>query len=151
MAVIANGVGIGAVIRNAAGEVMAALSARGAAVNYSEEVGAVACRTALEFAIDAGFLELIIEGDSVTVMSAVSSSSPNWSRLSVIYDDVRCLVAGLCHVVFSSRKIIVYFWSIINAYSLLSHKWWVSLIKFIVGPTIHVREGSIHLWYSGNT
>ena len=87
---------------------MAALSARGAAVNYSEEVEAVACRTTLEFAIDAGFLELIIEGDSVIVMSAVSSSSPNWSRLGVIYnDDVHCLVAGLCHVVFSSREIIV--------------------------------------------
>ena len=80
---------------------MAALSARGAAVNYSEEVGAVACRTALEFAIDAGFLELIIEGDSVIVMSAVSSSSPNWSRLGVIYDDVCCLAAGLRHVIFS--------------------------------------------------
>ena len=141
----ANGAGIGAVIRNAAGEVMAALSARGAAVNYSEEVEAVACRTTLEFAIDAGFSELIIEGDSVTVMSAVSSSSPNWSRLSVIYDDVRCLVAGLCHVVFSSRKIIVYSRSTINTYSLLSHKWWVPLIKFMVGPTIHVREVSMHL------
>ena len=33
---------------------MAALSARGAAVNHSEEVEAVACRTTLEFAIDAG-------------------------------------------------------------------------------------------------
>ena len=33
----------------------------------------------------------------------------------------------------------------INAYSLLSHEWWVPLIKFIVGPTIYVREGSIHL------
>ena len=37
------------------------------------------------------------------------------------------------------RKIIVYSWSTINAYSLLSHKWWVPLIKFMMEPTIHVR------------
>ena len=95
------GASIGAVIRNVAGEVMAALSARGAAVNDSEEAKAVACRSALEFAIDARFSKLIIEGDNATVMSAVSSSSPNWSHLGFIYDDVRCLVAALRHVVFS--------------------------------------------------
>ena len=99
--VFANGAGIGVVIRNATGEVMAALSARGATVNDSEEAEAIACWSALEFAIDAGFSELIIEGDNATVMSAVSSSSPNWSRLGVIYDDVCCLAAGLRHVVFS--------------------------------------------------
>ena len=32
-------------------------------------------------------------------------------------------------------EIIVYSWSTINAYSLLSHEWWVPLIKFMVGPT----------------
>ena len=80
---------------------MAALSARGPAMNDIEEAEAVACRNAMELAIDVGFSKLIIEGDNVMVMSAVSSSSPNWSRLGVIYDDVCCLVAGLRHVVFS--------------------------------------------------
>jgi len=42
-------------------------------------------------------------------------------------------------------EIIVYSRSIINTYSLLSHKWWVPLIKFMVRPTIHVRGGSMHL------
>jgi len=49
------------------------------------------------------------------------------------------------------RKIIMYFQSTINAYSLLSHEWWVSLIKFMVGLTIHLRGESTHLWYSGST
>ena len=49
------------------------------------------------------------------------------------------------------REIIVYFQSTINACSLFSHEWWTTLIKFMVGPTIHVRGGSTHLWYSGNT
>ena len=39
-----------------------------------------------------------------------------------------------------TRKIIVYSWSTINAYSFLSHKWWVPLIKFMVKLTIYVRE-----------
>ena len=48
-------------------------------------------------------------------------------------------------------EIIVYFRSTINACSLLSHEWWIPLIKFMVGPTIHVRGGSTHLWYSEST
>ena len=38
-----------------------------------------------------------------------------------------------------TREIIVYSRSTINACSLLSHEWWVPLIKFMVGPIIHVR------------
>ena len=45
-----------------------------------------------------------------------------------------------------TREIIVYFQSTINTYSLLSHEWRVLLIKLIVGPTIHVREWSIHIY-----
>ena len=36
-------------------------------------------------------------------------------------------------------EIIMYFQSTINVYSLILHEWWVALIKFMVGPTIHVR------------
>ena len=93
--------GVGAVIRNAVGDVMASISARGAAVVDSEEAEALACRKAMEFAIAAGFSELIVEGDNAMVMSAVSSTSPNWSRLGVIYDDIGCLAAGLRYVAFS--------------------------------------------------
>jgi len=42
----------------------------------------------------------------------------------------------------SYRKIIVYYWNIINVYSLFSHEWWILLIKLMVGPTIYVRGGS---------
>ena len=50
-----------------------------------------------------------------------------------------------------SGEIIVYSRSTINACFLLSHEWWVSQTKFMVGPTIHMRGGSTHLWYSGST
>ena len=100
-ATFANGSGVGAVICNAAGEVMAALSVRGGAMADSEEAEALACRKVMEFAIDARFSELIVEGDNSLVMSAVSSTNPNWSHLGVIYDDIGCLAAGLRCVSFS--------------------------------------------------
>ena len=50
-----------------------------------------------------------------------------------------------------SREIIVYSQSTINACSFLLYEWWVPLIKFMVEPTIHVRWGSTHLWYSEST
>ena len=46
---------------------------------------------------------------------------------------------------FTRGEIIVYSRNTINVYSLLSHEWCVLLIKFMVGPTIHVRGESTHL------
>ena len=86
--------GYGAVIRNEKGKVMAALAAKGGAVRDSEEVEVMACRKALEFVIDAGFVEIILEGDSALVMQMVSQAQPNLSRLGLIYEDIWCLVAG---------------------------------------------------------
>ena len=80
--------GYGAVVRNGNGEVMAALSAKGGAVRDSEEVEVLDCRKALEFAIDAGFMEVILEGDNVMVMKTVSQAQPDLSRLGFIYEDI---------------------------------------------------------------
>ena len=55
--------GYRAVIRNEKGEVMAAIVVRGGDVRDSEEVEVMACRKALEFAIDVGFTKIILEGD----------------------------------------------------------------------------------------
>ena len=66
--------GYGAVIRNEKGEVMAALAVRGGAMRDSEEVEVMACRKALEFAIDVGFTEIILEGDNALVMKMISQA-----------------------------------------------------------------------------
>ena len=76
-------------------EVMASLSTKGRAVADSEEAEVLTCRKAMEFAVDAGFSDLIIEGDNAEVMKAISSPRVNCSRLGHIYDDIRCLTAGL--------------------------------------------------------
>ena len=51
------------------------------------------CR-ALEFAVDAGFAELEIEGDNVTVMRSLATSSVVHSRLGNIYEDIHVLATG---------------------------------------------------------
>nr|XP_023924674.1 uncharacterized protein LOC112036081 [Quercus suber] len=52
---------LGAIIHNENGEVMGAMSAKGPQVRDNIEVEVLACRRALEFAIDIGFLELWVE------------------------------------------------------------------------------------------
>ena len=73
--------GYKAVIRNKKGEVMAAIAVRGGVVHGSEEVEVMACRKALEFSIDAGFTEIILEGDNAMVMKRKSQAQPDLSRL----------------------------------------------------------------------
>ncbi|KAL0007369.1 hypothetical protein SO802_008871 [Lithocarpus litseifolius] len=87
--------GIGAIIRNDKGEVMAAMSASGPRVSTSDEAELLACRRAIEFAVDAGFSRLIVEGDSSNVIHSISSSSENFSLLGNVVSDIRHLLGGL--------------------------------------------------------
>ena len=83
--------GFGAVIRNNMGEVMAALSAKGPPVANGEEAEILACRKALEFAVEAGFQDVVVEGDNVTVMNGLTIVKPDNSLLGNIYEAARCL------------------------------------------------------------
>ena len=81
---------------------MVALSLKGGVVQDSDEAEVVACWKALESAIDAGFSDLIVEGDNATVMKSIASSRTDLSRLGNIYDDIRCLAGGLRYMEFNS-------------------------------------------------
>ncbi|XP_065638610.1 uncharacterized protein LOC136071363 [Quercus suber] len=96
VAVLANtrSSGVGVVIRNSLGEVMAGLSTYGPVVASNEEAEVLACRKVVEFAIDAGFMDLMIEGDNAMVMKANVFPRLDRSRLGHIYDDIRTLAAG---------------------------------------------------------
>ena len=96
--------GFGAIVHNDKGEVMAAISARGPPVVDSEEAEVLACKRAIEFAVEAGFRELIIEGDNATVMKTIMSSDINLSRLGHIYKDIGCMVLTLQTCSFSCVK-----------------------------------------------
>ena len=90
-----NSSGVGAMIRNEKGEVVAAMLAKGPQVGDSEEAEILACRKVLEFAIDASFSELVNEGDNANVMKSISSTGVNQSRLGHIIEDIQSLVHGL--------------------------------------------------------
>ena len=85
-------IGVGAIIRNEQGQVMAAMIAAGPKANSSDEVKLLARRRSMEFAVDAGFTKLIIEGDNVNVMQVISLSHINCSLLGYVVDDIRHLI-----------------------------------------------------------
>ena len=87
--------GFGVIIRNDKGEVMAASSARGAPASGSEEAEVLACCHAVEFALGLGFRELVIVGDSATVMRNITDFGTFSSRLSHIFLDIHSSLAGL--------------------------------------------------------
>ena len=74
---------------------MAAMSAKGPAVNNSEEAEMLACRKSIEFVMDAGFSELVIEGDNANVIRAISSLEVNQSLLGNVVDDIQQLLYTL--------------------------------------------------------
>ena len=90
--------GIGVVIWNDRGQVMAALSSKGHAMVDSEEAEVVACRKALEFVVDAGFSKLIVEGDNINVMNSIKLLQRFVSL------DIRFMAGCLRHVEFNSIR-----------------------------------------------
>ena len=84
--------GVGAIVQNEQGQVMAAMTASGSKVSSSEEAELLACRRSIEFVVDVGFTKLIIEGDYVNVMQAISSSWINSLLLGYVVDDIHHLV-----------------------------------------------------------
>ncbi|XP_075669830.1 uncharacterized protein LOC142639554 [Castanea sativa] len=96
--------GIGVIIRNDRGRVMVASSSKSHAVVDNEEAEVLVCRKALEFVVDAGFSELIVEGGNANVMHSIRSDWVDLSRLGNLYDDIRCLAACLRRVDFHSIR-----------------------------------------------
>ena len=96
-----NYLGVGAIIRNGKGEVMAVMFVKRPPVSDNEEAKILACRRVMEFAIDAGFTDLVIEGDNTAVMSSISSLGADQSRLGHIIQDIQWLAQGLRWVCFS--------------------------------------------------
>ncbi|KAK9988687.1 hypothetical protein SO802_028926 [Lithocarpus litseifolius] len=83
--------GYGAVVWNDKGEVMAAMAGKGPQVQDSEEAEVLACRRAVEFALEAGFREIILEGDNCTVMMAILGPKPDRDRLGHVNEDIKTM------------------------------------------------------------
>ena len=87
--------GFGAVIRNSIGEVMAVMTVKGLVVQGSEVAELLACHKALEFAIDASFTVLIVEGDSVNATRCIALGSDIQSAIGHVVGDTRHLLGAL--------------------------------------------------------
>lgn len=87
-----------AIIQNEKGEVMASFLARGPPIADSEEAKILACRKALEFVVDTGSTDTVVEGDNTMVMNSISSSWTAYSRLGHLYEDVKCMAAGISNL-----------------------------------------------------
>ena len=75
---------------------MVAITASGLKVNTSDEAELLACvRRAIKFAVDAGFLRLIIEGDNSNVIQAITSPFEKFSLFGNVVNDIRHLIWGL--------------------------------------------------------
>lgn len=93
--------GFGALIWNERSEVMASFSAKGPPVGDSEEAELLACIKALEFVVDTGFTDIVMEGNNTVVMNAILCSRTTYSRLGHLYDDVKCMAAGISNLTVS--------------------------------------------------
>ena len=80
--------GMGVIICNEKGEVIGAKSTKGPRVMDSFEAEALACRDAIEFAVDIGLSEIVIEGDCVQVINAIKDCKVNLSRLGHVIEDI---------------------------------------------------------------
>ena len=87
--------GFDAVIRNSTREVMVVMTVKGPAVQGSEVAELLSCRKALEFAIDAGFMVLIVKGDSVNATRCIALGSDIQSAIRHVVGDIRHLLGAL--------------------------------------------------------
>ena len=59
------------------------------------EAELLACRKAIEFAVDAGFSELVIEGDNSSVITTISTMKIDQSLVVNVVEDIQHLIHNL--------------------------------------------------------
>lgn len=77
-------VGIGVIIQNCHGMVMASLSQNIPLPQAAVELEAIAARRALDFSLELGFTKAILEGESQTVMIALQDDSPSHASFGLL-------------------------------------------------------------------
>ncbi|XP_075636496.1 uncharacterized protein LOC142608688 [Castanea sativa] len=85
--------GIGVVIHDWRGEATAALSMPTALASTVADLEALACRRAVMFAAEKDLQHVMFEGDSTSVINAVSQESPVLNSYGDVVDDIRSLVS----------------------------------------------------------
>ena len=88
-----NSSGVGAIIRNHSGDVMASCVEKLNQAYKAEEIEALAALKALQFTYDLGFQNAILEGDLLGLIQALKAEDHNLSPWGLLVEDVK-LVAN---------------------------------------------------------
>ena len=99
-----NCAGLGIVIRNSEGSVIAALSEKVTLPPSVDDLEAVAWRRLVTFAMELGLQEVIFEGDSEVVYKHLTTTSPSLASFGHITDETRSLVSQFRFASFSHVK-----------------------------------------------
>ena len=86
-----NKAGIGVVVRDSQGWVLAALTEKVDGIQDVEVIEALAIRRAIRFAIETSFNCVIIESDSLWVVKAIQDTAESTYHIGNIIDDVKLL------------------------------------------------------------
>lgn len=92
--------GIDVVIRDSTGKVIGALSERIVLPTTVDDVEALACKRAIEFALEKGLQQVVFEEDSTTILNYIQGGSPSLEPFGNI-EDSSILASQLSHCLFS--------------------------------------------------
>ncbi|KAF5443149.1 hypothetical protein F2P56_035733 [Juglans regia] len=87
------GAGVGIILRDAVGEVLLAVSKKGHAVNDPPDVELLAMLRGLQLCIPLGIEELILESDSLLMITQLQEKEESWSLLGNIIKETKLLMA----------------------------------------------------------
>ena len=99
-----NQAGIGEVIRDSMGQVMASLAQRIPLPSTAIEVEALAAQRAMELALEIGLNKGVLEGDSLILMNAVKTNSHSLAQFGHIIKDIEFLASQFSIIYFSHVK-----------------------------------------------
>ncbi|KAF5441962.1 hypothetical protein F2P56_037084 [Juglans regia] len=86
-------VGIGVIVRNSEGAIMASLCSSMDLFPDPLLGEAIAARRASSFCADLGFQHVILEGDSLLVVKAIQNKEDSWSDSGLVIRDIKILLS----------------------------------------------------------
>ena len=96
--------GIGVVIRDSNGDVLASCSQKIRQAYKAEKIEALAAFKALSFAFELGFHSAILEGDSLGLIQALKSKERSLSPMGLLIEDVKVLANNFVRLLYSHVK-----------------------------------------------
>ena len=101
-----NSAGLGVIVRDWRGVSLGALSMLTPLASSVADMEALACLRAVQFAAELELQRVIVEGDSATIIAAVSQGRSLLSSFGNIVDDVQCLLSNFSSVKFSHVNVV---------------------------------------------